>query len=458
MAAMSPRSTIENFSSKTLPYAPLVVVMGKTGAGKTTLCNMLCGTNHNTKSARGSVTQNLYQNPVNCGSNAFNLLDTPGTDSQIETYKHAILLKEALTGAEINTIFFVIKYDSRFDNIIMDYNELEVPVANYADKIVVMISHWDQSKNREEDFKEIRTVFAEERQKVVNIIFYSERDAPIEVANLMYGYACNMESVTLTITDEEFHLNFNIYQMQNRIQRSYNAFLAEGRKKEEEFSKFIGSVQPECQSVEDKDEILHMTIVKFREEMENLSGEFTSTHGSSMQELDSYGFHVRMRKEIFKICNAFARKVAEGMSYSLFDNKDPRNLIKKCPNCQEIWYKTEGCDGTTTCGNNGFSNYYDVSTKPFWRFTLERIDGTIRWNKVQRAKRTLPPMTSTADKRRKGCGTSFEWGKLPPIEEAKIKELFQVKTMEEAKQLIRDTNYTQRREEYARSVDVIRYN
>ena len=98
-----------------------------------------------------------------------------------------------------------------------------------------------------------------------------------------------------------------------------------------------------------------------------------------------------------------------------------------------------------------------MTTKPFWRFTLERVNNTIRWTKVQREKRKLPSMTATTENKRKGCGTSFEWGKLPPIEEGKIKELFQVKTMEEAKQLIRDANYTQRREEYARNVDVSRY-
>ena len=455
--SVSPRLSNQQFQTKKLSYAPLVVVMGKTGAGKTTLCNMLCGTKHSTKAARGSVTQNLYENPVNCGSNAFNLLDTPGTDSQIEPYKHAILLKEALTGTEINTIFFIIKYDSRFDNIIMNYNELEIPVTKYADKVVVMISHWDQSKSPEDDFIAIRDFFRDENCKLANIIFYSERDVSDNIANLMYRCMCNMQPVTLSISDEEFHLNFNIYQMHYGIQRSYNAFLVEGRKKEEEFSKFINSVQPECQSGEDKDEILHMTIIKFKEEMEKLSDEFIKIHSSSMQELDSYGFQIQMRKEIIKICNAFSQKVAANMSYSLFDNNDPRNLIKKCPSCDEIWYKIEGCNGQTTCGNNSFSNYYDVSTKPFWRFTLERVDGIIRWTKVERSKRKLPEMAPTSENKRKGCGTSFDWGKLPPIDGEKIKELFQVKSIEEAKQMILDTNYTKMRKDYVGSVDIVRY-
>ncbi len=32
------------------------------------------------------------------------LIDTPGTDSSSEAYKHAILLREGLTATEINTI------------------------------------------------------------------------------------------------------------------------------------------------------------------------------------------------------------------------------------------------------------------------------------------------------------------------------------------------------------------
>jgi len=38
------------------------------------------------------------------------------------------------------------------------------------------------------------------------------------------------------------------------------------------------------------------------------------------------------------------------------DNKaDPRNMIKNCPHCGEIWIKVEGCDGTTSCGNRKWS-------------------------------------------------------------------------------------------------------
>ncbi|UJR12401.1 hypothetical protein I4U23_016578 [Adineta vaga] len=127
--------------AKILQYKPCGVVMGKTGAGKTTLINNICGTEHECGAGIGSITRNLYLNSVNCGNNPFSLIDTPGTNAKTETYKHAYLLKEALTSQPISTIFIVIRYENRFDTILEDYETAEQPVYNYGAKIVVMISH-----------------------------------------------------------------------------------------------------------------------------------------------------------------------------------------------------------------------------------------------------------------------------------------------------------------------------
>ena len=76
-----------------LNYRPTGLVMGKADVGKSTLVNKLCGSTHATGSDRSGVTQNLFKNTTNCGAYSFQLLDTPGTDSNIDTYKHAYLLE-----------------------------------------------------------------------------------------------------------------------------------------------------------------------------------------------------------------------------------------------------------------------------------------------------------------------------------------------------------------------------
>ena len=44
------------------------------------------------------------------------------------------------------------------------------------------------------------------------------------------------------------------------------------------------------------------------------------------------------------------------MSYDPYNTYDPRNMIRKCPRCNEVWIKVEGCDGKTTCGNRNWDN------------------------------------------------------------------------------------------------------
>ncbi|CAF4964825.1 unnamed protein product, partial [Rotaria sp. Silwood1] len=100
--------------SKKLLYKPCAVVIGRSGAGKTTLINAICRTQHELSTRKGSISRNLYRNDVGCGRNMFSLIDMPEIDSSPVTYKHTFLLREALSATKINTIFIVIKYDSRF--------------------------------------------------------------------------------------------------------------------------------------------------------------------------------------------------------------------------------------------------------------------------------------------------------------------------------------------------------
>ncbi|CAF3155956.1 unnamed protein product, partial [Rotaria sp. Silwood2] len=470
----------QQLSPKQLSYKPCVIVMGRTGTGKTTLTNALCGTKHAAGEGAGSITRNLYRNDVNCGEYTFSLIDTPGTDSSTETYKHAFLLREALTATKINTIFIVIKYDSRFDKMIENYFEVEQPVYNYGSKIVVMISHWDQSKNPQNSFKEICGLFHDECPSVTNLIFYSEQNCKAEVANLMYGCMSNMKDEKLVIKDEDFFFKFNIYEMKNRIKISFGEYRKRANLLVQEYTDLINSAK--SASVEDKDEILHMTIVKFKDEMETLLQEFQQQHGNTMIELDYYAFSIKMEKENVKICDEFVEKVVPWMSYSLTDNQDPRNLIKRCPHCKLIWFKTEGCDGSTFCGNNDFESRKDVSKKAFWKYQLERIGGKLIFIKNPASENILEeneaaencsdeeaatfeenvietartPFTQPISQIRRttrsflqnliqhrsqrkskgvGCGKEFKWSALPKLEDTLILELFKVKTIDQARQL-----------------------
>ena len=435
---------------KSLSYKPTGILMGRTGSGKSTLVNMLCGTKHQCGAGSGSITRNLFRNDVNCGENSFSLIDTPGTNSQSETYKHAYLLKQGLTATPINTIFILTKYESRFDTMLEYYYESEQPVYNYERKIVLMISHWDLSKEAEKEFVEICKIF---EGYCSNVICYSEQSCESDVANLMYNCLSNMEREQIQINDKDFFFNFNVAEMKLRTKRSFDQYR---RKANEIFENYSEDVIYADQNTDEdeKDEVLHMLIVEFKNEMERLLEEFRQEHGAEMNELDHYMFYIKMEKETVKLCDSFVEKVTPFMSYNLFDNEDPRNLIKKCPNCGLIWFKTEGCDGSTHCGNYEFENYFDYATRPHRKYSLERIDGKVRWEKNESEYNdSLTPTRTNVHSDRVGCGESFVWSQLPKIEDDLIFELFKVKTMKEAIKLIQHGHFKEVRQDYEKNID-----
>ena len=355
--------------AKTLSYRPCVVLMGRTGVGKTTLANALCGTDHGAGAGSGSITKNLYQNDVSCGTHSFAVIDTPGTDSPSEPYRHAYLLKSALTSTKLNTIFIVIKYENRFDKMLENYYEVQQMVDKYEKRIVVMVSHWDLSTD---PTSHIQLICPEFEEYCANMIFFSQKSSYAEVANLMYSCISNMHREDLSFSDADFILNFNVTEIKLRIKKSLDAYR---KKADSVFTNYQSSLRDVDQApAGDRDELLHLFIVEFKDETEQLLQEFREQHRMDMQDIDYYTFYVKMEKENVKRCDSFVSIVTEMMSYNHFDNGDPRNLIKQCPHCNLIWFKTEGCDGMTTCGNNSFSSYFDFSSKPVWKYQLKQRD------------------------------------------------------------------------------------
>ena len=71
--------------------------MGLVGCGKTTIFNKVCNTNYEAGYSKDSLTRGLFLHESAHGYYPFTLIDSPGMNSKEEKFKHAVLLKEALT-------------------------------------------------------------------------------------------------------------------------------------------------------------------------------------------------------------------------------------------------------------------------------------------------------------------------------------------------------------------------
>jgi predicted GTPase len=276
-----------------LSYIPSALLIGKAGAGKTTLVKKLWKISHQTDVEESKVPQEENVYSVVYDGNAFVLIDTLGTDTTKRLNTQADS-QEIDTKAKISTIFFVIKYDTRFEKMICHYFELEVSVPNDADKIVVMISHWDQSKSPEEDFKEICDLFGEECPHLMNIIFYSEQYVNAELTKLMYSCISSMHEVELTCHVSKDEIENSRNTSSQHCQKAENeavnncldsicstTFEADKDKEERRIKKDLKRSFDQCQSDSD-------SLPMLRQENGTSSEEFNENAPQSIS-FDSFG-------------------------------------------------------------------------------------------------------------------------------------------------------------------------
>ena len=146
-----------------------------------------------------------------------------------------------------------------------------------------------------------------------------------------------------------------------------------------------------------------------------------------------------MEKDILKRCEAFNERIKPFMSEYLLNVNDARNLIKMCPYCGVIWFKTEGCNGATTCGKR-VKKRHDFVSKPFRRIMFYRDNfGRLKWRKqVMPEMKEVKMPKSSKQEVIQGCGNRIVWSEMTLIEEEKIQELFNVSSMDKVNELVRE--------------------
>lgn len=139
------RNSIERHISKIVDYRPVVGVFGKTGAGKSSLCNALFGQDICAVSNIEACTRELKEVALGIGNKGITLLDVPGVGESSERDKEYAVLYQSLM-PKLDLVLWVLKGDDRaytsdesfFKAIVKPYIEAGIPfffVINQVDKI-----------------------------------------------------------------------------------------------------------------------------------------------------------------------------------------------------------------------------------------------------------------------------------------------------------------------------------
>ena len=134
-----------------------IIFFGRVGTGKTTLTNLLCGTDFETSDSGFSKTR-IVQFAYSLINKDFIAIDFPGLGAEIDKLSHYETQKEVLSIIPSRIICFVIKYDVRYDPMITQAKEMKNIFEDYKNNTVIIITHAENIKNNIREQQNIDSV------------------------------------------------------------------------------------------------------------------------------------------------------------------------------------------------------------------------------------------------------------------------------------------------------------
>lgn len=182
------KKKIEDVLNQKLSYEPVIGVFGKTGAGKSSLCNALFGEELCEINDIQGCTRNTQEVLLSIGGKGLKLLDVPGVGENVERDKEYDALYQKLL-PKLDLVLWVLKGDDRafssdeqfYKRLIRPYIEAGKPfliVINQVDKIEPF-REWDTENNRPAGKQAVNI---EAKHKIVAGIFERPLDQVITVS------------------------------------------------------------------------------------------------------------------------------------------------------------------------------------------------------------------------------------------------------------------------------------
>lgn len=215
------REAIEERLNSIMSYTPKVGVFGKTGAGKSSLCNAVFGQDVCEISDVAACTRAPHEAFLSMGSKGIKLLDVPGVGESVERDKeYSELYKNLLP--ELDIILWVLKGDDRaFSSDEIFYKKLVRPyidkgrpffiVLNQVDKIepfrewdqVTKMPGGNQAQNIEKKRRSVASIFELPLGSVI-AVSANERYGLVDlVDNVIHSLPKEKKAIVLEEVNEE---------------------------------------------------------------------------------------------------------------------------------------------------------------------------------------------------------------------------------------------------------------
>ncbi len=172
-----------------------IILFGSVGTGKTTLINKLCGVDFETSSRGFSCTRDIQYSFTKRNDNI--IIDFPGLNATVDIIKHLKVQKNTLSIIPVRLICFVVKYSTRYDDLIRAVSQMLTIFKDYRKNIVLIITNSEGVHIK--DQSEIEHIFTQKfrMEYILFTIISTDSDFLSDKINNIKMRTNNIDNVTI---------------------------------------------------------------------------------------------------------------------------------------------------------------------------------------------------------------------------------------------------------------------
>lgn len=407
-----------------------IILFGSVGAGKTTLINKICGKEFLTASKGFSCTREVqFAYSLN---NKDNILDFPGLNSSVDISKHLKIQKNTLSTIPLRMICFIIKFTSRYDDLVKSASQMLMIFKEYRKNILLIFTNSERVSVT--DKADVEHIF-NQKFKISNVLFTQLDMDGITLSNTLHNFMSKMENIKevkietrdlFKTVDPEFDLD---------IQDERDQYLSD-------FKEVLQIFRQEFKAAKDKNlkRAIFFALRGYKDDLIESYAEIVKEKKSE-ENFDSVITELIMfNNSIFNDYDSFRKEAELELEIQSTNFNGDLNRYKKCPHCGEIWFRIKGCSGII-CGRRSllkdkiwgfFKNYIvSFSNKKLTYTTSEQnsnqLEGKdeelVGLSENEKSKNIQLAKEGKQIIAPRGCGRSLNWDEMEDVTDFVNREL-----------------------------------